>query len=79
MAPVSQISRERRSEENVHRPGSKREQTRAALIDAAARLVAEKGYHIGRCRHVAAKSGVGAGIIPERAARAPQRPRSPMG
>jgi AcrR family transcriptional regulator len=44
-------------------PGSKRERTRAALIDAAARLIAEKGYHNITLEHVAASVGMSRGAI----------------
>jgi AcrR family transcriptional regulator len=47
----------------VHAPGSKRERTRAALIDAAARLIAEKGYHNITLEHVASSAGMSRGAI----------------
>jgi AcrR family transcriptional regulator len=46
-----------------HAPGSKRERTRAVLIDAAARLIAEKGYHNITLEHVAASAGMSRGAI----------------
>ena len=43
--------------------GTKRERTRAALIDAAARLIGEKGYHNVTLEHVAALAGMSRGAI----------------
>jgi AcrR family transcriptional regulator len=43
--------------------GTKRERTRATLIDAAARLIAEKGYHNITLEHVARSVGMSRGAI----------------
>jgi AcrR family transcriptional regulator len=43
--------------------GSKRARTRAALIDAAARLIGEKGYHNTTLEDVAAAAGMTRGAI----------------
>jgi AcrR family transcriptional regulator len=44
-------------------PGGKRERTRAALIDAAARLIEEKGYHNITLEDVATAAGMSRGAI----------------
>jgi AcrR family transcriptional regulator len=44
-------------------PGTKRDRTRAALIDAAARLIGEKGYHNITLDDVAALAGMSRGAI----------------
>lgn len=44
-------------------PGTKRERTRATLIDAAGRLIGERGYHNTTLEHVAASVGMSRGAI----------------
>src|SRR5690348_11581011 len=44
-------------------PATKRERTRAALIEAASQLIAEKGYHNITLEHVATHVGMSRGAI----------------
>ena len=60
---ATKTSKKRRTQDAAHAPGSKRERTRVTLIDAAARLIAEKGYHNITLEHVAASVGMSRGAI----------------
>jgi AcrR family transcriptional regulator len=53
----------RRTREISNAAGGKRARTRAALIDAAARLIEEKGYHNITLEHVATSAGMSRGAI----------------
>lgn len=63
MATKTHTSKKRGTRNATHPPGSKRERTRATLIDAAARLIAEKGYHNITLENVAASVGMSRGAI----------------
>jgi AcrR family transcriptional regulator len=63
MAAKSSMARKRSKKERRDVAGTKRERTRAALIDAAARLIGEKGYHNITLEHVATFAGMSRGAI----------------
>ena len=63
MTAKSPVARKRAVKNEEPAPAGKRERTRAALIDAATRLIAEKGYHNITLEHVAALAGMSRGAI----------------
>ena len=63
MSASSRKPRKRAAKEAEPASGTKRDRTRAVLIDAASRLIEEKGYHNITLEHVAAQVGMSRGAI----------------
>lgn len=63
MAAKSSTTRKGVKKESRGVPGTKRQRTRAALVDAAARLIGEKGFHNITLEHVAMFAGMSRGAI----------------